>query len=295
MNQLTVLSLFKPLIPLIISLLASMSVSAQKNGGLYLIKDVFEFGIQGGGAVYFGDLNTSSDFSQIKPGGGAYSRINFNDRIAIKVSAFAGQVAYSDRLNSNPYQKARNISFRSNIYEGTGQLEFNFFPFKKGSSRDFFSPYMLMGATLARINPQAFDSTSGEWIDLIPLGTEGQKSATISYRGENYAEMQPAFSIGGGLKYSLSPNLSIDLECNYKAMFTDYLDDVSTRYFNYAASGPLTQQFADPSDGTDPAKVGIPGKLRGDRVDNDSYMTISLGFSFTFRTSHCPPPSNKGF
>ena len=270
-------------------------MDAVAQSGLYNVKERWEFGIMGGGATYFGDINPHANYRVIKPGVGVFNRLNMNNRLAFRVGAFMTSVEHADRYSTNPYQKARNLSFRSDIWEVNAQFEFNFMKFKKGHRRDYWTPYMLYGVAVIRMNPQAYDSLNQEWIDLQPLGTEGQKSPSSVYQGDNYNDIQPAFMIGGGFKVSLSKSWCLGAEFAHHRLLTDYLDDLSTRYYNTTGASPEAEYFADPSLTDDFNKIGRPGKIRGDRKDTDAYMTFNLNFTFTIRTSECAAPGNHKF
>ena len=70
----------------------------------------------------------------------------------------------------------RNLSFKSSIIEIGPIIEVNFFPYKLGQAdtelAKFGTPYFFAGITYMRMNPKA--EYEGEWIELQPLGTEGQ-------------------------------------------------------------------------------------------------------------------------
>ena len=89
-----------------------------------------EFGITAGGAHYFGDLNTRAGLNRPKPALGLFFRKQFGNYIGLRVSAHYAQVGYSDMYSKNDYQKTRNLSFNSNIWELAIQGDFNFFKFQ---------------------------------------------------------------------------------------------------------------------------------------------------------------------
>jgi len=70
-----------------------------------------------------------STLQRLGPSGGILGRVNVNPRVSFKVSANYANVGYDDALTNNEFQQARNLSFQSNIFEGVGQVEFNFLPF----------------------------------------------------------------------------------------------------------------------------------------------------------------------
>lgn len=260
----------------------------------YMYKQKWEFGFMGGGMTYQGDLNPDRSQFEFRPSVGIFSRWNLSDRWALRVSAFGGQVAHSDESNSNLYFKQRNLSFRSNILDAALQMEFNFYTFRVGFNRYSFTPYIFFGAAGTAFSPEAQDA-DGNWVALQPLGTEGQSAPNIQNTIAGYSLIQPAASTGGGVKYSLNKHWTLNGEVAWRILFTDYLDDVSGEFFDSRLVSPETQFFHDRSGQDDQPPIGERGRLRGDPLDNDSYLIFSVGFSYRFRTFICPPPSNKGF
>ena len=132
----------------------------------------FEVGGWLGVGHYFGDLNSTYSLKRPGAAGGLIGRYNFNNRISVRLSANYGRVSAYDSDSDNSFQQSRNLSFRSDILEGLGQLEFNFLPYVHGSEDQFFTPYLFGGFGFSYFNPKA--ELNGEWVALQPLGTEGQ-------------------------------------------------------------------------------------------------------------------------
>ena len=76
-----------------------------------------EFGFSIGAAHYFGDLNTRAALNRPKPALGLFFRKQFGNYIGLRVSGHFAQLGYSDVYSKNTYQRARNLSFNSNIWE----------------------------------------------------------------------------------------------------------------------------------------------------------------------------------
>ena len=102
-----------------------------------------EFGFSFGGAHYFGDLNTRAALNRPKPVLGVFFRKQFTNYIGVRVSAHYAQLGYSDVYSKNTYQKARNLSFNTNIWELAVQGDFNFFKFVPNDPNYLFTPYIL--------------------------------------------------------------------------------------------------------------------------------------------------------
>ena len=88
----------------------------------------------------------------------------------------------------------------------------------------------------------------------------------------NFAFVVPT---GIGLRYALSKTWSVGLEGQYTKTFTDYIDDVSTEYYDNTAIlnnfGAQAAFFADPSLDFIPGATNA-GQQRGDPEDNDAYL-----------------------
>jgi len=248
-------------------------------GATSLQAQEWEYGAWLGTANYFGDLNTNTSFESTGPAGGLFARYNLSSRFAFKMGANGGMVAFDDAISNYPYQEVRNLSFRSEIVELTGNVEFNFFKYVKHKEQFTFTPYVLTGFSVFYFNPKA--KYNGQWHALQKLQTEGEKYSRISF----------AIAVGGGFKYSFNPFWTIALEIATRKTFTDYLDDVSDVYVadDQLAAGPA-QALADRSgEVTEP--IGQPGKQRGNVRKNDDYLFIGIGISYTFRTIKCPKPN----
>jgi hypothetical protein len=217
---------------------------------------------------------------------GAYFRKQFGDYIGVRLSAHYAQVGYADKYSNNEYQRRRNLSFNSDIWELALTGDFNFFRFEPGNPEYQFTPYVTLGVGLFNYDPYAY--LSGQKYFLRPLGTEGQGSAAYPNR-QPYSPMAFCFPIGMGVKYNLRNNINVSLEASYRFTTTDYLDDVSSSYAGASAftAGSPAYYLQDRSYemGT---PIGEKGKQRGFSGQKDQYLFVELGLSFTLTSYHCP-------
>ncbi len=260
---------------------ATLTASAQQP------MEGWEAGGWVGLGYYFGDLNTNFDLSLPGLSGGAMARYNFNERISIKGGLNAGTIRGDDAVSENTFERARNLSFKSLIIEGVAQLEFNFLPYKHGSEDKFFTPYMFAGLSAFHFNPEA--KIDGQWVELQTLGTEGQ------FQGEEYSRFSGALLFGGGIKFDLSYEWSVNVEMGARTTFSDYLDDVSTTYPNLntlrSERGELAARLSDRSielPGVDPSNFGEEGRQRGDSSNNDNFLMLGVGLVYYFGDLRCP-------
>ncbi len=199
---------------------------------------------------YFGELSPSSsklstDFSFTKPGFGlTYSMVvhpNAAIRAGVNWGTITGADFSSDPTNSESQGRYwRNLHFRNRILEFSLGGEFNFIPNNGGKNNRFpINPYLYFGVAVFKHNPQAKApdvdlqgnplDRAGEWVDLQPLGTEGQ-NIDASDNNAPYKLVQFAVPIGLGVKVRLPGNFDFNFEIGIRQTFTDYLDDVSTKY-----------------------------------------------------------------
>ena len=247
-----------------------------------------EVGFNAGVAYYFGDLNTEFDLSKPGLALNAFGRYNFDERISMKFGLYYGRITGDDSRSDNAFQQSRNLDFFSNIWDGTVQIEFNFFPYIHGSKNRNFTPYIFAGLSAFQYSPKT--ELNGTTYRLRDFGTEGQDI------GEEYNLFKLGIAYGGGLKWDLNYYWSMNIELSGRFLFHDYLDDVSGTYPNpnvlIAQRGQIA---ADLSDRSDPdaagGQIGQAGVQRGNSKNNDSYNFATVGIAYYFGRVKCPPIS----
>ncbi|RPE13276.1 hypothetical protein EGT74_07025 [Chitinophaga lutea] len=251
---------------------------------------VGELGFTAGGAHYFGDLNTHMGLQATKPTVGIYYRKYFNGYVGARAHFRFMQLGYSDVYNANSFQKRRNLSFNTELYELAVQGDFNFFRFEPGSDAYRFSPYLTLGASFFHFNPYAYYQNRKYF--LQPLRTEGQGTSRFPDR-KPYQLYSYAYLIGGGVKYSLNRRLNLGVECLFRFTQTDYLDDVSTTYAGIDAfatkpdgSSTIAAILQDRS-GVTGAPIGEMGRQRGNSRDKDQFATIEVTLGILFTSYRC--------
>ena len=252
-----------------------------------------EVGVLLGASYYLGDLNTTH-FDESSVAAGLIIRKNIDRRFSYKAELLYLNLAADDR-NSNNLDTNRGLHFRSPIYELSGQIEFNFLPYQPGNSLYTWTPFVYTGVSLFHFNPQA-ENKNGEWVDLQPLGTEGQGSQSFVER-QKYSLIQFAIPIGGGIKIAVNPSFNIILEYGVRKTFTDYLDDVSKTFVGGSANRyPIEMEQGDAIEMSDPRAVLNPslahsqGDQRGSSNDNKdwySFAGITLSFTLNNNTKGC--------
>jgi len=252
-----------------------------------------EFGISVGAAHYFGDLNTTARFNRPKPALGAFFRKQFGNYIALRVSGHYAQLGYSDIYSKNDYQKSRNLSFNSNIWELALQGDFNFFKFVPGDEFLRLTPYVTLGVGVFSYDPYAY--LNGAKIFLRPLGTEGQGSSLYPEK-KTYGSMAFCIPFGVGIKYNVNRKINVGFEIVHRFTSTDYLDDVSTTYAPDAFAQTLPDGtptnwylLQDRSYETGDV-IGIKGRQRGYAKQKDQYIMAEFTLSVNLFSYKCPKP-----
>lgn len=245
-------------------------------------------GKKGIGKKFVKDLN----LGKTSVAGGVFISATYKNAVSFRIEGTFGTVQANDNVLSGVTDIAkerfnRNLSFKSNITEISGVFELHpMFIFIDWASRDNtpprYSPYVLAGVGYYSFNPQA--ELNGEWIDLQPLSTEGQGFKEYPDR-KVYKLKQANIPLGIGLKYELSQFINLRAEFVYRKLFTDYLDDVSTRYIDptlfYEYFSPdkaaLAATMADRQiqSRTNPAG----GSKRGSAKEKDAYFSFNLKVS----------------
>lgn len=255
-----------------------------------------EVGIFLGTASYKGELNPSLFNPQfIKPAVGVLYRKNLNNHWAHRLGFTFGVIQGDDSKSSDDYQKRRNLSFRSPINDLHYYIEFNFFPYQIANPNSRFTPFLFTGINAFIFNPQA--ELNGKWVNLQPLGTEGQGTEAYPDR-EKYKRFQVGIPFGGGVKFKISRRFGMTIEAGARRIYTDYLDDVSTTYADkdvlLAANGETSVVLSDRS--LDGQALDNTDRQRGNASDRDWYMFtgITINYTLTKRyNDNCSPFKGK--
>ena len=234
-----------------------------------------ELVLAGGGLSYIGDLNDQSAFGDLHGGGSIGLRSRIDSRWSVR-----GMVSYGSLSAEKDCNEHRNLSFKSDLFEGAMTLEFDFRPYGPGATESMWTPYLFGGLAVFHFNPKAsyvLSDGTVQWVELQPLRTEGQGTSRYAKR-RPYALMQLSMPFGLGVRMRLGKHVSLTAEYGFRKTWTDYLDDVSTTYVGHELLADevsaLSAQMADRS--REPNAEGIK---RGDDSLDDwySYFNLSVG------------------
>lgn len=219
---------------------------------------------------YYGDLapkpsRFSTDLGFTKPGVAISYSHRFGPRYTISGSFMYGTLkggdtesANQDDLSNGVFRYNRNLSFRNKIQELAVIATFDLFANQATYiSRVDWTPYAFIGVSGFHHNPQAKVPAThvphsandtptpfpnaGDWVDLRPLGTEGQYSTLLETDAnagiKEYSLFQIAIPFGVGARFRLNEVFDLSAEFGFRYLFTDYIDDVSKNYVDLGVFG----------------------------------------------------------
>lgn len=283
---------------------------------------------------YYGDLAPTSsafstDISFTKPGFGISYTHRFGPRYSVMAQFMFATIKGSDAesadkgdLSNGIYRYQRNLSFRNQIKEFSVVAMFDLFPNDMTyMSRVKWTPYAYIGVAFFLHNPQAIApamdlqgnplAEAGNYVDLQPLGTEGQHAALAATDANSgiqpYSLAQFAIPFGLGARFRLNDVMDLSADIGFRYTFTDYLDDVSANYVDLnKLSTPLAKAMsyrtnelpgyptnADPAASAAygfPVQAGYgyeyPDNKRGGKKENDIYMVTSVRLTYILKANY---------
>lgn len=232
-----------------------------------------EVGTFSGMTNYMGDLqvnNIEADAARMVYG--VFARFNTSEYFAFKANLYQGKIHSADRYSIMALDIDRDLDFTTDITEASIYAELAIITF--GTKRTVATSYIFGGVSGFYFNPRT--TYKGRWIDLQPLGTEGQGLAEHPHK-QKYDRYSYAIPFGMGFKFNITRRFCFGLELGLRKTFTDYLDDVSTTYPDYltfssqnATGAALSYRAPDYLNGTD---VAFPsGESRGNPENNDYFV-----------------------
>ncbi len=280
---------------------------------------------------YYGDLaptpsGFSTDLAFTKPGFGISYTHRFGPRYSVKAEFMYATIKGSDAESADKgdqsngiYRYQRNLSFSNAIKELSVVAIFDLFENQQTyMSRAKWTPYAYIGVAVFLHNPQAIApatdlqgnplAEAGSYVDLAPLGTEGQHSTLaptdVNSGIQPYSLTQFAIPFGLGARFRLNEVMDLSADLGFRYTFTDYLDDVSGNYVDLnKLNSPLAQAMSYrtnelPGYPTNPTASGIPGvsvqagygtehpdNKRGGKKSNDIYMVTSVRLTYILKAN----------
>ncbi|ANQ50174.2 hypothetical protein MY04_2806 [Flammeovirga sp. MY04] len=300
----------KLLITSIITLVVTFSVSAQNKVNKNFAPSTdkhWALTIFGGWGNYFGDLTPSrSPFStQWNMKGGSFGTAlekRLTHRFSVRAEAswtrINGDDAQTAEIGSFEYN--RNLHFRNDLFQLSGLVQIDILPHTGHfSQRRLVSPYVVTGATLLFHTPEGMTTMQygNTWVDLRPLGTEGQGKQNTR---PLYGTSALAIPFGIGANFKINERLDLGVEWMARFTSTDYLDDVSRSYVGdvHFGNNQVAAAMADRSRESIAVLTGqprvvpdqrfSPGDKRGSNNTNDGYSTVSFRLKYILSKNKAP-------
>lgn len=179
----------------IVGLFISLGVHAQK----------IEVGAGLGGMLYKGDVSPALNPRFYRPAASLFFRYNATRSFSIRGSGFIGGLRGDDQASRDPFQQARNYSFRTNLSALEVDFEYNFLNYKPLPKAKNWTPYIFGGIGLSRFNNA-----------VIKVG------GVVTY------------PLGIGVKYEIKRPWSVGVEFGTRFMRNDYLDGLGDATFGNA-------------------------------------------------------------
>ncbi len=235
-----------------------------QSNGFTKQKKYFYVGVGINSMNYFGDIAPksgvfSTKISSTRPGFALSGGYRIGPRYTLEASFSYGTIFSDDNSAADPigetsnYRYKRNLHFKNNILELAVMGVFDLFQ-NQGSylSRVQLTPYALIGVAGFHHNPQAIApatnaqsgatiAEAGQWVDLAPLGTEGQyanlEPTDANFGIKPYSLWQVSIPFGLGARYKLGEALDISFDITFRYLFFDYIDDISSNYVDLDVLG----------------------------------------------------------
>lgn len=165
-----------------------------------LFAQKIELGVSGGAFNYKGDIATKVNPRFFRPGGSAFFRYNLNRAVTFRAAGSGGIITAADQYSKDPFQKERNLSFRSRVVELSLATEYNFLDYADRRFALNWTPYLFGGLGYMFFSPNP---------------------KTGSYKTNGLV-----LPFGVGVKYQIRRPWSVGLELGARKTFNDYLDNL---------------------------------------------------------------------
>ncbi len=243
----------------------------------------------GGGKDEGRDGPYDLDFAATRPSLIVGYRYQLNSYLFLRGNVQWGILKGSDEFAKNDVRLNRNLSFRTGFFEANFMGEFYMVQNAKGNLYNLrgvrgkrglgLDVYLFGGIGLMYFNPKA--QIDNQWVALQPLGTEGQG---LPGQPDNYNRITLTIPYGIGIGKTIDRFWMASFELTMRHTFTDYIDDVSGRYYG------RDQLRADKiTNGSSPAEADLAARLsdrntwenidqlnstdRRGKPDNDYFLT----------------------
>lgn len=287
----------------------SFAAKAQDASRIYVEPSGWSIGTDVGMADLWGDVGTKSTiehylnskyFDKVTFLGGMFGRYTVHPCFALRFMLNIGTLYATDKWNydlakvaklqgEDAYQRyARNQNAKDQVVEGTVLMEIMPFRFNPESNlaHKRGQPFVGLGIGYMHFTPYSTVGNSPHFVRTYDLHLEGDGFGAGF--PETYSLWQPVIPFAIGWRWDLGQHLNLGIEYMWRMTFTDYLDGVSGKYISAAdyekhlspkdaVTAPLVADKAYWNGLTQP---NIPGNLRGNAADKDSYSTLTITFYY---------------
>lgn len=250
---------------------------------------LWDYGINIGATNYLGDIGgkekTRRDFiadmklSETRWNVGGFVRYKWRPKISLRLAFDYIRVEGDDKLSSNPGRNYRNFNFKNDLFDLglTGHWFFyedndlgNTYRYRNG-----FRAYLFGGVGGFYTNPKS--KYQGEWVKMRDYDSEGY----------NYKSVVLNIPYGFGFYFTFDKKHRLGFEANVRKTFTDYIDDISGNYpddpGNDYERGLFLRTTELPAEDIGAYRSHTWGMKRGDKTNKDSYMNLSISYSYVIR------------
>ena len=265
-----------------------------------------DYGLKLGASNYLGDIGGLSQsrrpfvldmkMQETRWAVGAYARYRIRDPWSVEAQLNWVRVSGADSLTYRyDPRRGRNLNFRNDIIQLNAMGEWTFFenPDLGNTYRyeNAFSAYLCAGVSIFYQDPYAYNPNRAfglpKWVSLHQFETEGV----------HYHLIQPGIPIGAGFNFTIKKTYRIGLSITWTKTFTDYLDDISSKYpaantwQQLGFSSQMQAEAAYFSNRTTAAAAGnninvdnyAPGSQRGISSNKDSFITTTIDVGYVVR------------
>lgn len=280
-------------------LLSALALVATTGSAQY----AWDFGMHLGGANYLGEMGGTDqprrDFvwdmklGQTRGTIGVFARRKINRLLSVNSGLLYLRIQGADALSTYRPRRGRNLNFRNDMLEWYVRPELTIFQDNdlggRGRYRTDFRLFGYAGLAAYYHNPKGQINREGEFYDLRSLTTELV----------DYSSIGISLPVGIGFHFTQGRRHRVGMDLGWRTTFTDYLDDVSTVYVDPAllpgGEGGDAFRLYDQNNfvALDPDLPGAGNygfeegakkeNQRGDPTHNDSYLTLTLTYSYVLR------------
>jgi outer membrane protein OmpA-like peptidoglycan-associated protein len=176
-----------------------------------------------GSSNYQGDVVKPILFSlkETTGAGGLLLRYHINEQMAVRGNLLIGKISGAD--DNFESRGNRGFSFTSPLTEISLVGEYEVFGSRRlrdGAFRKYFSPYFFAGFGVGLINPKTnFNENNTKSL--------AEAAAVAKDKATGFKKANLAIPLGAGVKFGLTPRVTLGAEMGLRPVFTDYLDGIS--------------------------------------------------------------------